>query len=215
MSSLTPTSASLLPDNDGDIQTIDQAIARLSGLIGLSMEFILRAADIYVRFIDAVEDGEERFRRAVPTMKPSAWSELERIGRREIDPRLWNDRSPAGKYLKRLPYSQQRAALDHGVQLYIKGNEGDDHLIVDTAHLTGLQIKQVFAGDRVRTLPEQRCWLESQEAQDARSVRHRRVPYRIVNNGRGKVVVSVEAGTVMDETLLAKLLQRVRDEAKL
>ena len=80
------------------------------------------------------------------------------------------------KKLKNLPYSQQEKFSKNRIEVLTKTK---DILKVEVSSLTKEQVKQVFADDHVRTLAEQRAYIESQETYKAKPVDD--VPYMIKN----------------------------------
>ena len=142
------------------------ALAReIAETIGKAMADINRAAAIYAQGLDqhgqALADKLTEMAPAVPRL---FWRRLEMIGRNQLDARLLHGDTPAAQRLRKLPYSEQRSALDTGVELLL--NE-DDTMLVQVENLTPFQARQAFDGDHIRTLPEQRAWLETERAKQS------------------------------------------------
>lgn len=89
-------------------------------------------------------------------------SQLEKIGRKQLVPQLLLAEYPAARRLERLPMSEQERLMHDSVEVLVLRDGKADTLHVTVRDLTGSQVKQVFASNHIRTLAEQRQWLESQ-----------------------------------------------------
>jgi hypothetical protein len=58
---------------------------------------------------------------------------------------------------------QQRLMREHQVEVVVR--DGTDTMMIDIAHLQLKQIRQVFAPGHIRTVPEQKAWLEANPEQ--------------------------------------------------
>lgn len=90
-------------------------------------------------------------------------AQLEKIGRNQLVPQLLLAEYPAARKLERLPMSEQERLMIEPVEVMIIKDGKPDTLHVAVRHLTGSQVRQVFAANHVRTLAEQRQWIESQK----------------------------------------------------
>ena len=143
---------------------------------------IEEAARIYVETIDSAPDSKQKFMERLPSFPSGLWLTLEGIGRKVIDSRLlFSGGSIVGK-LRRLPFSEQKKTLDDGVQLLTAER---DAILVKLEHMDSDQLDQVFAKDHVRSLGEQRAWLESR-SEDRVDPQQAESPYAIK---RGCLVV--------------------------
>lgn len=144
-----------------EIIAIEKMIEEFKSLIQTGLESIAKASAVYVKAIDDNPNNHQRFADACPLVPASAWSGFEAVGRGWLDYRLLLNGGTANKIMRKLPRSQQTAALDNGVELLL----GDgDTLMVKVENLTPKQAKQVFASDHVRSLGEQRAYIESLHA---------------------------------------------------
>jgi len=153
-----------------EVVSVEALIEEFKNLVTIGLESIARAAELYVKAIDENPKNHERFATACQHVPASAWSGFEAVGRGWLDYRLLLNGGTATKILRKLPRSQQTAALDNGVEMLINGSEGDT-LVVKVENLTPKQAKQVFAKDHVRSKGEQRAYLESQFAPPAKEYR--------------------------------------------
>jgi len=79
-----------------------------------------------------------------------------------MDQRLIFTETKARKKLAAAPKSQQKKALDKGLEVLVDNGEV---LRVKIDDLTSNQIKQVFAGDHVRSIAEQKNYIRNRKAQ--------------------------------------------------
>lgn len=131
------------------------------------VEKICEAANIYVAAIDGDSAMKNVFMEACPGIPPGAWAGLEAVGRGILDRRLLWGGGRAVSYLRRLPISAQRAALDGGVEMLTAKGEA---LRVMPEKMTTAQCCQVFAQDHIRDAGEQRAWIEAQAVEHAQPV---------------------------------------------
>lgn len=87
-------------------------------------------------------------------------AQFERIGRKQVMPKLLVMDFPASRYLQRMPMSEQMRLLDGAVDLLVIRDNGTDTLSVRSRDLTKDQCKQVFSKDGVRSLGAQRAFIE-------------------------------------------------------
>lgn len=85
---------------------------------------------------------------------------FDRLGRKELHPKLLISDSPGAKKLRRLPYGYQEKYSDNPVPLLVKTEKGWETLKASVFNLTSEQANQVFDADGVRPEAAQRTWLE-------------------------------------------------------
>lgn len=133
------------------------------------MNNILKACKIYVEAIDNDETQKEKFREAFPQISNVAWARIESTGRGAIHHLLLCDSSPIAPKLRKLPFSEQKQALENGIEyLTSKG----DVLKIKTQNLLPEQIAQVMAGNHIRDIAEQRAWIETQKNKNSIEVEY-------------------------------------------
>lgn len=86
-------------------------------------------------------------------------SRLEAIACGTLDTRLLAPHNRSVNKMVRLPIHEQRRLLDEGVPMVL-ADKPEQHLIVDPTVLLKEQVAQVFSFDGVRSLAEQRAYLE-------------------------------------------------------
>ena len=137
----------------------DQICERIKlSLAGAASE-MLAACALVLELIDAhgwaVEDVAERA--GIP---PVFARNLERVGRKRLLPELVWGESPGRRRLARFPIEEQRRLMSEPLDVAtVKG----DVLQVGVDNLTPELCRQVFDGRRVRSLGEQRAWMEGEE----------------------------------------------------
>ena len=148
-----------------------------------------------MRAIDENPNNHARFAESCPTVPASAWSGFEAVGRGWMDFRLLLNGGTATRTLRKLPRSQQTAALDNGVELLVNAGET---LLVKVEDLSPKQAKQAFAGDHVRSLGEQRAYLENQYDPPSKEYR----PSYEIRRG----ILHINAATRMTRKDVARIL---------
>jgi hypothetical protein len=86
---------------------------------------------------------------------------LEKVGRGVMSRRLVLESGRWVEKVARLPLSEQEEALNDGVDVLCE--DGMDHRRISVCELSPKQMQQVFGDDGLRTLAEQRTWMEEQE----------------------------------------------------
>lgn len=87
-------------------------------------------------------------------------AQFERIGRKQVMPKLLVMDFPASRYLQKMPMSEQQRLLDGSIDLLVIRDNGTDSLNVRCRDLTKDQCKQAFSKDGVRSLGAQRAFIE-------------------------------------------------------
>jgi hypothetical protein len=136
---------------------------------------IVKACNAYVNAIDSDPNASEEFKKAFPLISEGAWASFEAVGRKIIHHRLLFGDNPAFNKLKKLPYSQQEKAIEQGIEILVNGG---DILKVKPENMTAFQRKQAFIDDRIRSIPEQKAYLESIKIMESKTVRVE-MPYEI------------------------------------
>jgi hypothetical protein len=156
-------------------------IDRFKAALAQAVDGMKTAAAIY---IDAINSGtDQELRDAMPQLAPRSWNMLESIGMGTMDPRLFFEGGAAAHALRRLPVSEQKRALDKGVEVYAGGT---DRMVVPVHKITPEQAKLVFAYDHVRDLPEQRQILQTEAV-----VRKPAAPRQGYEVGKNAVMINV------------------------
>jgi len=163
---------------------------------------IVRASEIYVAALEEDPRNHEKFKERFAEHVPAtAWNQFEAVGRKLIHPRMimGGISSPVkNRFIKKMPFSLQERVFkrERFPLLTAKG----DTLSVDLLEATDEQADQLCNGSTIRTLGEQRAWMESRKpATQEQPVEV--MPYTITD-GR----VSFRRGCVLSKTELRRIL---------
>ena len=135
-------------------------------------------------------------------------AQFERIGRGHLHPQLLIATYPAATALQRLPASVRDALLTEPTELLTLKDGQTDILLVHARNLTRDQVRQVFARNHVRSIDEQRAWLESERTAREQTVTRIDIPYAI-NHKRG--CVTFRADVEVTEKELLRILTQLQD----
>ncbi len=116
--------------------------------------------------VELLEGGHtmEEIHAQIPQVPISALYGFEKIGRKKILPELLIADYAAAHRLGTFSYDQQVSLMDKGVQVLLLSSIGTDKLHCNVRDLTADQCRQVFDKDGVRSLSQQRAWLEGEAA---------------------------------------------------
>lgn len=145
--------------NETNLTTLKTIEAFKQAWMG-GMELILKACKIYADAIDTDETSKYDFHAALPKMSAACWSRIEKVGRGQMHYLLLCDSTVAGEKLEKLPFSEQKKAIDVGFEVL---TEKGDVLKVKSENLTPEMCKQVIAKDHIRDIGAQRAYMESQK----------------------------------------------------
>ena len=115
-------------------------------------------AEVYVAAIERAPAFRDHLIEQLPNIPAGFWRSLERVGRKQLDGRILGGSVPYGNKLRTLPLSEQQAAIDGSIGMLVRDGET---LQVKLDSITPDQAEQLFARDHIRSLPEQRAWMES------------------------------------------------------
>jgi hypothetical protein len=166
---------------------------------------IIKASEIYVSALDEDMANAEKFQRELADFVPaSAWAQFEAVGRKWMHPRLLlggvADRKKAS-IIKRMPYSLQERVFNHERFKLLTAN--GETLSVDVMEITADQADQLCNGTAIRSLPEQRAWLEAQK-KNTPVEEVELMPY-VLTDGK----VTFRRGCVLNRNELKRLLQEM------
>ena len=117
-------------------------------------------AALVVKMLDEDRRATERLLGEVGMV--NLLTRLELLGRGALDERLVKICGRIVTHLQKLPVYEQKRLLDEGVPVVL-ADKPDEHLMVDVQSLWPAQLKQVFGLNGVRSLAEQRAWLEEKK----------------------------------------------------
>lgn len=156
-SKLTRTEASL------KIET--QIAQRFIDALNRGLSAFVEAGEILVNALAEHPNIKERIMELEPRIDPQALADMERIGRKQLHPMLTVSNKPALRALRRMPYSEQERYSSEPVELLIVDSaDKTSTLQVSIHNMTADQSRQAFNGNHVRTLAEQRAYIEGERA---------------------------------------------------
>lgn len=152
-----------------------------------------RAGEVYVQAIDADPANKTIFFEKFPEIPPGVWTRIESVGRGTVLPELITSAIGCYKQVARLPISEQKMVSCHPIELLLANG---DILKVKINDLQKDQIKQVFAIDHVRSIQEQKAYLEQSKSKYSKVEKAVTKSYSIV--GKGKVEINGFVFTVRE-----------------
>jgi len=161
-------------------ETMDALILEFRTKFLKGMSAIEDAAKIYVKALDLDPAAGAAFAESVPEVPPTAWSGFEAVGRGSLDQRVLYAKTGLANRLCRIPLSQQRLALDDGVDF--RTSTGAT-LHIKLVEATADQLDQVIGASRIRTIGEQRLHLESKNSKKFRLPVDAGMPYSYIKGG--------------------------------
>lgn len=159
-------------------------ISRFISLFQQGYEAWVEAGKVVASEIDKDPEFPDRVHEHHPEVGVDTVLAFDRLGRRELHPKLLISDSPGAKKLRRMPYSIQEKHVSEPLPLLIRNENKWETLSVNVFNLTSDQANQIFDGDSIRTPSAQRAWLEDRSA---RSIILTDEPYRVT--GRKLIVM--------------------------
>jgi len=148
-------------------------ITEFIALITQGIECWNKAGEIIVQLLDEHDMTISEIAETSEFLTEDILTRFEQLGRKQLIPRLLVADYPAARHLVRLPYSEQKRAVETSIDLLLFDGKDTSVLKVSVENLTPAQCRQVFDGDQVRSTGAQRAWLEdkrsSQEIRDVLS----------------------------------------------
>ena len=141
------------------------AVSNFKSMFSMSVEALLSACKMYVELLIASPAHKQRFQKECPEVADGLWDKLEAVGRGTMHVRVLLGCSEVYWYLEKVTYTKQEHAIKHGVEVLVANG---DKLNVDVDNLTRSQMKQVFNGNKIRTIAGQRSYIEQLKAADRR-----------------------------------------------
>lgn len=135
------------------------SIESLISLITGARESLLAAGEMLVRLLANDPMAIERAKKAAPSIPPSLFNSLLKVGERSLHPELLLNNCPAYRRLRNLSYTVQEATLkSRDVELVVDADSGDV-LMVPVIELNNKQAVQVISQTGVRSRDDQRAHL--------------------------------------------------------
>ena len=146
-------------------------ITEFVGLVTQGIECWNKAGEVVVRLLDEHNMTISEIAETCELLTEDIVTRFEQLGRKQLVPCLLVADYAAAKHLMRLPYSEQKRAVETSVDLLVCEGKEISVLKVSVENLTPAQCRQVFDGDQVRSTGAQRAWLEDRRTtQEIREV---------------------------------------------
>lgn len=182
--------------------SIDSDIDAFHSLLMRGLELILEAGKAYVRLLDSVPNIKSLIIEKHPEITEHDLRMIECIGRGTLYHRLAFTSSPGLKRLSHCPFSEQVKYFNEPIpMLLLNGKDETDHLMVDARAIDASQAAQCI-GSHVRTLGEQRAWLERKRS---RAPKLDFTPPYVISNGR----VTFQQTTSFSAAEIALILAKI------
>lgn len=135
-------------------------ITEFVALITQGIECWNKAGEIVVQLLDEHGMTISDIAETSEFLTEDIVTRFEQLGRKQLIPRLLVADYPAARHLVRLPYSEQKRAIETSVDMLVCEGKETSVLKVSVENLTPAQCRQVFDGDQIRSIGAQRAWLE-------------------------------------------------------
>lgn len=175
---------------------------RIIAALSKAEEHIQQAAALYVEAITKNPAFRDWLDDEAPQVPPGVWRSLDRIGRGQLDPRIFGGCLYDTK-LRRLPITEQRQALDGSLPLLTSSG---DSMLIRLGAMMPSQADQVFAADHIRSLAEQRAYIESRETKAKAAIKQ--VPAVEIDKKHRRILVNGYPMTAAD---LADYLRKLSE----
>lgn len=142
-------------------QKRNDSVEKFYTLLQEGYEKWIEAGRIVSEALEQDPDFADKVHAAHPEISTDTVYAFDRIGRKQLHPKLVMSDSPGAKRLRRLPYSLQEKHSNQPVPVLIKNERGWDTLNVSVFNLSSEQASQVFDSDSLRTEAAQRAYLET------------------------------------------------------
>lgn len=147
---------------------------------------------IVVELLDEDPDAMNEICNQFPFITRDIIVRFEQIGRKQISPKLLLSDTPGTRRLLNLPFSAQEKYADEPLELLVNNNGKAQTLLVGLNSLTAAQAAQVFSGNGVRSIAEQRSYLFDKQEKTTFPALSEISPYKI----KGATVQFREACTL-------------------
>lgn len=135
-------------------------ITEFVALITQGIECWNKAGEIVVQLLDEHGMTISDIAETSDFLTEDTVTRFEQLGRKQLIPNLLVADYPASRHLMRLPYSEQKRAIETSVDMLVCEGKETSVLKVSVENLTPAQCRQVFDGDQIRSIGAQRAWLE-------------------------------------------------------
>lgn len=142
-------------------------VEQFTAAIQRGIEAFEEAGQVLVALIEINPKVKDEILENCPDVTEEMLDTFERIGRRQLFYRLAIHEGPGVKALRRCSYSDQVKYFNEPIPLLITDGKNTETLNVGVHALTPEQARQAVGAHRIRSLGEQRAWIESQKSKAA------------------------------------------------
>lgn len=203
-------STTVMPRSELDRCQSTTPEARFIELFQRGMDCWVAAGQLLLEQERADPEFTEKLLAANPQLDHNILRIFRDLGRKLIHPMFAAGHQPAISFARRLPYAIQdelangRNGHPKTVSLLLANGEV---LLASIYNLTLSQAKQVFSRQNIRSVEEQRLWLEEKKTMIELKRAQVEEPYRLVKDS----LIVMKAGTKFTKRDLVRILARLED----
>lgn len=134
-------------------------------LIEKGIECWMKAGEMYVRMLSEDPEMPDKIVQEYPSITKSILRRFEQLGNGTLHPKLLMSNCIGARCLRAMPYSEQEEYFQEPLKYLVSTNDGTESLMIGYASVDAEQAKQLFARDHVRSLGEQRAYIEAKKTQ--------------------------------------------------
>jgi len=154
--------------------------------VSVSGDSLARAGQILVRAVESDPLAKDKLMERHPCLTLDLIEVFEKIGRRQLYHRCCMSNRPGISALRACNYSDQVRFFEEPIPLLlVNGKDDTDHILVSAHTMNSDQVRQVFRKGHIRTLGEQRAYIESQKPKPVQVVSNSY--YTVLRKGRVKI----------------------------
>lgn len=158
------------------MQIKTNAVEKFVELFTRGYEAWVEAGKIVSDALESDPDFADKVHAKHPEISCDTVYAFDRLGRKELHPKLLISDSPGARKLRKLPYSAQQKYTESPLPVLVKTNKGWETLNINLFNLTTDQACQIFDGDSIRNEGAQRAWLEDRSSKAMIQIDE---PYRV------------------------------------
>lgn len=153
--------------NNVQTSALNDMITKFKDQLKIAAINIVDACRIYVNAIDNVPEAKEAFTHEFPNISSTMWKRYEAIGRGHILPEIAsNPMKFSDSVIEKFPLSDQKLLVESQVEVITTSG---DVIKTTYANMTEDQKRILFARDHIRTLPEQKAFIEKERAENVKA----------------------------------------------
>lgn len=170
--------------NELQTKKLESAISEFKSLIQSAMRSVVEACKAYVKTIDEIPEAKEEFTHQFPSVSAACWIRYEMIGRGQILPEIAaNPMKFSDRVIENFPLSDQKKLVENKVEVVTLSGD-----VIKTSYsdMTDEFKRIAFAKDHIRTLPEQKVFIETERVKSKNEVV---IPDKTYKVSKNKLIV--------------------------